>query len=171
MQNEYELKFMVDGFDDLVQVFRTAGALFIDSRDEENILFDTPAGTLKAGGVLLRLRQQGPLVTMTVKRRITADGVKGREEHETTLGAGLPEAEALLEALGYTRVGEYRKHRETWRLPCGVRACLDTLSFGRFLELEGDTPGEVLTAAARLGFAPEEGLTEGYPGLQKRLEP
>lgn len=171
MKEEYELKFRVNGFDDLVQVFRTAGASFLDSGDERNLLFDTPDGALHAGGVLLRLRQRGDSIILTVKQHIAVSGVKGRREHETVLGTGLPEAEALLEALGYVRVEEYGKHRETWRLPCGVTACLDTLSFGLFLELEGNGPGEVMIAAERLGFAPEEGITEGYPGLQKRLEP
>ncbi|MFO7626085.1 MAG: class IV adenylate cyclase [Candidatus Fermentibacteraceae bacterium] len=171
MKDEYELKFSVNGFDDLVQVFRSAGALFLDSGDERNLLFDTPDGTLRTSGVLLRLRQLGSGLILTVKQKIAVSGVKGRREHETVLGTGLPEAEALLEALGYVRTGEYLKHRETWRLPCGVTACLDTLSFGLFLELEGNCPEEVITAAERLGFSPEEGITEGYPGLQKRLEP
>ncbi len=171
MRDEYELKFSVTGFEDLLQVFGDAGASFLESGDERNLLFDTPDGSLRKGGVLLRLRQWGDDVILTVKKHITVSGVKGRREHETVLGTGLPEAEALLGALGYVRAGEYLKHRETWRLPCGVTACLDTLSFGLFLELEGGSPEEVMTAAARLGFAPEEGITEGYPGLQKRLEP
>lgn len=171
MKDEYELKFRVEGFDDLVQVFGTAGASFLDSGDEWNLLFDTPDGALRERGVLLRLRQWGSSLILTVKQRIAVSEVKGRREHETVLGTGLPEAQALLAALGYVRVQEYRKHRETWRLPCGVTACLDTLSCGLFLELEGDSPEKVLTAAERLGFSPEEGITEGYPGLQKRLEP
>lgn len=171
MRNEYELKFSVNSFDDLVQVFGTSGSVFLDSGDERNLLFDTPDGSLRKRGVLLRLRQYGPALILTVKQHIAVSGVKGRREHETHLGAGFPEAEAMLEALGYTRVEEYRKHRERWRLPCGVTVCLDTLSFGRFLELEGESPEEVMTAAERLGFAPEEGITEGYPCLQKRLEP
>ncbi len=171
MKNEYELKFSVNGFDDLLQVFRTSGSEFIDSGDERNLLFDTPGGALRNAGVLLRLRQWGSNIILTVKQHIAVSGVKGRREHETVLGSGLPEAEALLEALGYNRTGEYRKHRERWRLPCGVTACLDTLSFGLFLELEGESPEEVMKAAERLGFAPEEGILEGYPGLQKRLEP
>lgn len=171
MKNEYELKFQVEGFEGLLRIFGEAGAVFIDSGDETNLLFDTPDGMLRAGGVLLRLRQTGSLVKMTVKQRIEASGVKGRREHETSLDACLPEAEALLGALGFTRVARYGKHRETWRLPCGVMACLDTLSFGRFLELEAESPDDVFAAAERLGLDPKDGLTEGYAGLQKRLEP
>lgn len=171
MKNEYELKFRVDDFDDLLAVFRTSGSVFIDSGDERNLLFDTQDGSLRRRGVLLRLRQYGQALILTVKQHIAIIGVKGRREHETVLCTGLPEAEALLEALGYVRTQEYRKHRERWRLPCGVTACLDTLSFGMFLELEGDSPEAVTTAAERLGFSPEEGILEGYPGLQKRLEP
>ena len=171
MKSEYELKFRVNCFDDLLAVFRTSGSIFLDSGDERNLLFDSADGSLRKRGVLLRLRLYGQTLILTVKQHIAVSGVKGRREYETVLCTGLPEAEALLEALGYTCVDEYRKHRERWSLPCGVIACLDTLSFGMFLELEGDSPEAVTTAAGRLGFAPEEGITEGYPGLQKRLEP
>lgn len=171
MKSEYELKFRVNGFDDLLAVFRTSGSVFLDSGDERNLLFDTPDGSLRKRGVLLRLRQYGPALILTVKQHIAIREVKGRREHETLLCTGFSEAGALLEALGYSRSDEYRKHRERWLLPCGVTACLDTLSFGMFLELEGDSPEAVMTAAERLGFVPEDGILEGYPGLQKRLEP
>lgn len=171
MREEYEIKFMVEGFDDLLSVFAVAGAEPLGGGDEMNLLFDRPDGSLSRAGVVLRLRQADSSVLITVKERLEAKAVKGRREHEALLGSGLGEAQAMLEALGFNQVLSYGKHRERWRLPCGVIACLDTLSFGSFLELEGMNPNEVILAAERLGFDVGEGITEGYPSLQKRLEP
>lgn len=171
VKEEYEIKFMVQGFDRLLETFRSAGAEPLGSGDEMNLLFDSPDGALAGAGVVLRLRQTGPSVIMTVKERLHSGAVKGRREHEAALDTGIGEARGMLEALGYRLVQSYGKHRESWRLPCGVIACLDTLSFGSFLELEGRSPEEVALAAERLGFRMSQGIVEGYPGLQKRLEP
>ncbi len=127
MKEEYEIKFRVGNFEDLLRVFADAGAEPLGSEPETNVLFDTPEGSLHAMGVLLRLRQTAGGVLLTVKQPIACRVVKGRREHETRLDIGLEEAGRLLSALGYRQVMTYGKERESWKLPCGVIACLDTL--------------------------------------------
>ena len=171
MRNEFEIKFRVEDFDDFPPLFSTAGAEHLGGGKEKNLLFDDNQGKLRMEGVVLRLRLTERGVTLTVKQRLECRGVKGRREIETPIEITLEDGIAMLSALGYNPVQEYEKHRDTWLLPCGVLACLDTLSFGKFVELEGDTPEAVLAAAERLGFDPREGITKGYPSLQKRNEP
>lgn len=171
MKEEYEIKFRLDSPDDLIEVFGVAGAEFLGEGPEENHLFDTPDGALKTRGVVLRLREEPGGVLLTVKEPLECAGVKGRREHEFRPGIDYREASALLEALGYRETFAYSKRRRAWRLPCGVTACLDELQSGLFLELEGDSPEAVLTAAARLGFPPERGLVQGYPVLSCRDQP
>ena len=171
MRNEFEIKFRVQDFDDFPPLFSTTGAEHLGGGDERNLLFDNIQGKLRLEGVVLRLRQTEKGVTLTVKQRLECQGVKGRREIETPIETTLEDGIAMLSALGYSPVLEYGKHRDTWLLPCGVLACLDTLSFGKFVELEGDTPEAVLTAAERLGFDFREGITKGYPSLQKSSQP
>jgi adenylate cyclase class IV len=171
VRKEYEIKFRLDSPDDLIEVFGTAGAEFLGDGPEVNHLFDTGDGALRARGVVLRLREDHGGVLLTVKETLECEGVKGRMEHEFRPGGGYPEVAAMLEVLGYRETFTYSKRRRAWRLPCGVTACLDELPAGLFLELEGDSPEAVLTAAARLGFSPEQGLVQGYPSLSGHGQP
>lgn len=171
MIEEYEVKFRVAGFDHLRETLSGLGAVHLGTDDEKNLLFDLPDGSLAARGVLLRLRDTGGRVLLTVKQRVPCRGVKARREYETPVEATLEEGVAMLSVLGYERTVGYEKRRDRWRLPSGVLACLDTLVFGRFLELEGTGPAEVAEAAELLGFPMDGAITEGYPDLMRNSEP
>src|ERR1035438_7146708 len=104
---------------------------------ESNTLFDTPAGALRAERRLLRLRQAGPLHTLTFKGPPAAGPYKSREELE----AVFTEAASLgriLERLGYAPAFRYEKYRTEYsgKGQAGM-AMLDEMPIGDFLELEG----------------------------------
>ncbi len=122
---------------------------------EANEVFDDAAGSLRATGVLLRLRREsgvpGGLLTVKLPKAGPA-GLKTREERETRVAD--PDAlRAILDGLGYRVLLRYEKVREAWDL-AGCHVCLDRLPFGDFVELEGP-PEAIAAALARLGL---EGL-------------
>ena len=60
---------------------------------------------------------------------------------------------------------EYRKTRETWQLD-GALVALDTLDFGRFVEIEG-AEADVRRVAGQLGLEMERAVEKGYPALMR----
>jgi adenylate cyclase class 2 len=143
---------------------RRAGARLVHERHfEDNVLLDDAAGTLRARGSVLRLRETpaGGLLTFKGPRAI-ADGVKSRVERETAVGEP-GEALAILEGLGYRPVFRYQKFREGWQLR-GQEIAVDETPIGDYLEIEGDAEG-IHAAAADLGFSRAEYVADSYVGL------
>lgn len=145
---------------------------------ESNRVYDTPDRSLKARGVLLRLREKGDAAVLTLKlppdaqSRREAEGFKVWDERETAVADAAAMA-AVLEGLGYVVAFAYEKFRETWALEWpagggeGVEVCLDTLPFGDFVELEG-APGAVEAALARLGLAGAPRSAASYYELHRQ---
>lgn len=135
---------------------------------EANEVFDDAAGTLRAGGILLRLRRESGVAggLLTLKLPIAGKGgpagLKVREERETRVQD--PDVlAAVLEGLGYRVLLRYEKVRETWLL-AGCHVCLDHLPFGDFVELEGD-PDAIAAALDRLGLAGLPASDRNYHAL------
>jgi adenylate cyclase class 2 len=130
---------------------------------EDNVLFDDAARSLAARGRMLRLRRtdHGSYVTFKGPRRVV-DGIKVREEHETTVGD--PEAfRSVLLGLGLEPVFRYQKYRETWSWN-DVEIVVDETPIGSFLEIEGRSAG-IHAAAVALGRAPADFITDSYGAL------
>jgi adenylate cyclase class 2 len=115
---------------------------------EQNTLYDTPARDLRAQRQILRIRQYGPLCTVTHKRQASqqpdATRYKVRIETETIVA----EREALAEIfrqIGYLPVFIYEKYRTEWSQPIGsssdaaAHLVIDETPIGTFAELEGPT--------------------------------
>jgi predicted adenylyl cyclase CyaB len=127
---------------------------------ETNIFFDWPDARLKSADQGLRLRIEErlgklgpPIVRLTYKGPRQAGELKTREEIELLVDdAGA--AEALLTALGLTRVLVFEKLRRAWCLDeCAVT--LDTLpGIGDYVEIEG--PSEVAVQEARKKLSLQE---------------
>lgn len=167
MFTEVELKYRVKDFRRIKENLRQAGArLICEAVEEKNTLYDLPDGSLKRSGTLLRLREFGAEVILTVKESRFPGVMKIRKEHETVLSISLCAAEEMLKALNYAPVFHYEKIREIWGLGADVHICLDTLCFGKFVEIEADTQQKVSNASRVLGFNIHEGLTQGYIQLQ-----
>jgi adenylate cyclase class 2 len=141
-----------------------ADARLVHPRElEDNTLFDDERGALRAAGGILRLRTTptGGWLTFKGARRVE-DGLKAREEIETTLGDAAA-TRLLLERLGFRPVFRYQKYRETWSLD-GQHVVVDETPIGDFLEIEGDAEG-IHRVAAALGFTRGDYLTESYVAL------
>ena len=130
----------------------------------KQLLFDTPGESLRRDGRVLRLRKIGQQALLTFKGPATyREGVKSRDEAELEVdGATML---SILDGLGYRPLLEYRKTRETWQLD-GALVALDTLDFGRFVEIEG-AEAEVRRVAGQLGLEMARAVEKGYPALMR----
>ena len=75
----------------------------------------------------------------------------------------------IFERLGYAVVDSLAKQRETWRLP-DAEIALDTLAFGRFVEIEA-APRVAIRVAQSLGLDPQHGISVSYRALQSERAP
>jgi adenylate cyclase class 2 len=169
MSTEVELKFQVRDFDRIIERLAELGSAPGHPVSEDNLVFDTPGRDLAAKGILLRVRGTSTETLLTVKVPVKMQStMKVQEEYETPVSIGISEMTGLLGALGYSVVASYHKTRRTCRVE-SVNVCLDTLRFGRFVELEGPSEGRVTTIARKLRLDPRSGLTESYLALAARL--
>lgn len=98
----------------------------------------------------LRLRDTGREVTLTVKE-ITDDGISGTRETEVAV-SDFETANTLLGLLGYRPKSYQENRRESFALD-GVRLEIDHWPLiPPYLEIEGDTAGDVHRVAGLLGF-------------------
>ncbi|MDQ6706651.1 MAG: class IV adenylate cyclase [Acidobacteriota bacterium] len=135
---------------------------------ERNLVFDTPARELRAGGKLLRLRQAGRRATLTFKGPASPGKHKSREEREARI-ADLAEWQAILERLGFIVSFIYEKYRTEFAQPAGEGvATLDETPIGTFLELEGP-PEWVDRVAAHLGYSEPDYITLSYGALYQNF--
>jgi adenylate cyclase, class 2 len=131
---------------------------------EANTLYDDGAGSLRARGCIVRLRQVGNQSILTFKGPAETKKHKAREELETTVGGGEIVA-LILRRLGFEPVFRYEKYRVEYERPhdSGV-ITLDETPVGWFLELEGP-PGWIDETATNLGFEESHYITQSYGSL------
>ncbi|MCK5785962.1 MAG: class IV adenylate cyclase [Candidatus Sabulitectum sp.] len=171
MFTEVELKYPVKDFTEIRGNLLQAGAeLYCEATAEKNTVFDLPDGSLKHSGTLLRLREFRGEVILTVKESGLPGAMKIRHEHETVLSIPIGEAKELLKALNYSPVFHYEKTREMWHLADKAHICLDTLFFGKFVEIEADSQLGVSNTSLILDLDPGKGLNLSYKKLQLLYE-
>ncbi len=130
------------------------------------VFFDSPEGRLRAGGQLLRLRQEGDRAMLTHKGRVREDGAKVREETEVEVD-DFEGCRRLLSALGLIETAYVEKFRTSYRLG-GAAIAIDRhvgeLSFiPELLEIEAGSVEEIRLVATRLGFDPHQLRPWGLP--------
>ena len=174
---EIEVKFPVANVLDLQNRLPQLGFHLVTPRTfEHNTLYDTPARDLRARREILRIRQYGPLCTVTHKRQpspsdpVDTTRYKVRIETETTVAECEAMAEIFLR-LGYTPAFIYEKYRTEWSHTAGASSgtaahhlVIDETPIGNFAELEGPTAWIDQTLAA-LNIDPSTCLTDSYGKL------
>ena len=147
-------------------VLGRAGASHISTVREFNALFDSIDDALRGSGRVLRLRwlDHGQSI-LTFKGPATYhEGMKTREEtelHFTDRDAMI----GILNGLGFSVSLQYQKTRESWDFD-GALVTLDTLEFGRFVEIEG-AEGQIRRAADLLGLDMGKAERQGYPSMMR----
>jgi predicted adenylyl cyclase CyaB len=112
-----------------------------------------PDGPIPAPGkTKVRLTWKGPLEY--------DDGIRSRPELEVAV-SGFATTADILSQLGFRETRQLSKRRETWHLP-DVEVALDTLAFGKFVELEGKERPIIHQTARLLGLDPNQGLEKSY---------
>jgi adenylate cyclase class 2 len=168
MPAEVELKFKVTDFGKIREILRKTGAAVIhEPAHERNLVLDTADRNIGKAGKLLRIRQYGDEVFLTVKQPVQPGPMKSRIENELKIDDTFEEAWRMFEKIGCLPVYEYEKTREIW-LCNGSHVCLDSLFFGMFVEIEADSEEKVAATAALLGFDPAKGLRQSYSLLENR---
>ena len=142
---------------------------------EHNTLYDTPNRDLRARRQILRIRQYGPLCTVTHKRQpdeqapVDTTRYKIRIETETIVAEREALAEIFLQ-LGYTPAFIYEKYRTEWSHSTGLTSevnahlLIDETPIGNYAEVEGPTAWIDQTLAA-LNIDPATCLTDSYGKL------
>ncbi len=129
---------------------------------ERNEVFDTPTLLLRKERKLLRLREYGEDRILTYKGPPEPGPHKTREEIETAV-ADAAAVREMLGRLGYGIVFRYEKYRAEFEKDGGL-ALVDETPIGVFIELEG-APDWIDASARRLGYLPENYITESYGAL------
>jgi adenylate cyclase, class 2 len=173
---EIELKFPIADVLDLQSRLPSLGFHLVTPRTfEHNALYDTPNRDLRARRQILRLRQYGPLCTITHKRQpdeqapVDTTRYKIRIETETIVAEREALAEIFLQ-LGYIPAFIYEKYRTEWSHSTGLTAdttahlLIDETPIGNYAELEGPTAWIDQTLAA-LNIDPATCLTDSYGKL------
>ncbi|GEM_PF-1800830 len=167
MFTEVELKYQVSDFAEIKKKLRSTGAELVSKpSQEENAVLDLPDGSLGNSNVLLRLRQYRNEVILTVKKPGASSSMKIRKEYETVLSTSFKSAMELFDALGYRQVFHYSKTREIWSMGENIHICLDTLFFGKYVEVEADSMSSVSSTSELLGLDLHKGLSSSYRKLQ-----
>lgn len=161
---ETEVKIEVSDLASIRDRLSALGARYLSTVEEENAYFDRD-GELETRGQSLRLRQD-QRVRLTWKGQSDfRDGVVVRPEVEIAVSS-FADAAAILDCLGFQPTERLEKHRETWRLR-DVEVALDSLSFGHFVELEGER-GSIEAVARELGLDVREGIGVSYRKLRRQ---
>ena len=187
-RREIEVKLKVSDSKGVRALLRRIGAVPFGTVFETNTLYDTPQGSFRRTGRLLRLRVEKPVgdratrsgprnsqLGQTPRALLTYKAPAGsrtrsrrahhyKERLESEVEVGNPEGlKPILEVLGLRPGFRYEKFRTSYRFP-GLKLLLvdlDETPIGVFLELEGPRVS-IDRAARRLGYSAADYLTSTY---------
>lgn len=169
MAQEIEAKFRVASHAAVRERLRALHAVHLAEIVEQNSIFDSEDGSLRTGGVGLRVRVEhmpedggAARATMTFKGRIDPrSDVKSREELEVVV-SDADRVEDILARIGFVRILYFEKRRDRWRIDgCSVELD-EPAGLGCFIEIEGPTPEEVHAVRDRLALKPDDYVGSSY---------
>ncbi|MDQ7024693.1 MAG: class IV adenylate cyclase [Anaerolineae bacterium] len=166
---EIEVKIYVTNLAIIEEKLLELGANRVQERiHERNMRYDTPDGSLTTKGIVLRLREDSG-IKLTYKTRGTLErGISTREELEVEV-SDFDTMEAILQKFGFEQHMFYEKYRTVYTYN-GTYIMLDELPFGNFVEVEGDTEGEIEGVLAELGLQDIERQGDSYSKLFEHVK-
>ncbi len=161
---EIEVKIKIADIEPYHDKLKRLGAECIKPRHfEENVLYDYSEKPLFHRRKALRLRRMGKKTFLTFKGTPQRSRqFKIRDEFETEI-KNQKEMKKILKALGLKPVYEYRKHRTVYKKK-QIKICLDEISIGQFIELEGPQ-SDIVRFAQTLGFSRKDFIKDDYISL------
>ena len=157
---EVEVKFYLPEPDLMKDRLLEAGAVSAGRQFEKNIRFEDPSKSLRRRGMLLRLRSDDRI-------RLTFKSTPSRPDPEFKVHRELEVVvddfeicQGILEGLGFLPEQCYEKWRETFVLEY-TKCLIDTMPYGRFLEIEGEKP-DIRGVANRLDLRWDERILLNY---------
>lgn len=169
MHRETEVKFYVPDLDPVTDRLFAAGAEVSASRVyERNIRYENAEKTLKAQGIVLRLRQdrRAYLTYKEPPQFIEDEDIPTRFEAEVEV-SDFDTAAVILEKLGYTPSMIYEKFRTTYHLD-DTEVMLDEMPYGCFVEIEG-APDAIRRVIPLLGLEHARRHKSNYAQLFDRV--
>lgn len=164
MDQEIEVKFLLKDLTALIQKIDQLNLSCTQKRVHEfNLRYDLPDGRLVTKKQVLRLRQDTQALLTFKGPGILDEGVLLRKEIEVSV-SDFDTARRLLEALGYQVIMMYEKYRANYLMD-GVILSVDETPFGLFIELEGESPAQVKSAASLLGLDWRQRINLSYSAL------
>lgn len=164
MDQEIEVKFLIKDYERIRHKIQDLGLVCARPRVHElNLRYDTPDQRLVTARQVLRLRKDDQARLTFKGPGLLQEDVLTRKEIEVVV-SDFDAANRLLEALGYQVVLMYEKYRANYLIDTLVLS-LDETPFGVFVELEGESPAQVKSAAKLLGLDWEERINLSYSAL------
>lgn len=123
------------------------------------LYYDLPDQRLRAGGLTLRLRMEGPKAVLTLKADIANAAAKERQEFETMI-SDFEVMQKILETMGFSAWLEMKKRRISYEFSAAhveIDQYEDDFGFiPEFLEIEGRDAHSVYLVAEALGFRKQD---------------
>ncbi len=165
---EVEIKLYTPDLDLPRRALETAGALLKSPRVfERNLRYENAAGTLTAGGIVLRLRQDEKAKLTYKSGASSQDGIFRRFEAEVVV-SDFDTMDLILQRLGYEVALIYEKYRTTYALG-DAEIVLDELPYGNFTEIEADAE-TIERVVSDLGLSRFRRMTGSYTEIFAELK-
>ena len=165
---EIEVKFFLDDSDALRQAILNLGGLSFGRFFELNLRFDDKNANLFKNKHLLRLRKDQKN-RITVKMPVAASDEQFKTLKEIEIEVDdFEKAIEILNVLGFYEVQRYEKWRETFIIG-DTHLLIDTMPYGRFLEIEGEKL-QILYLAEKLGLNWNERILANYLEIFEKLK-
>jgi predicted adenylyl cyclase CyaB len=161
---EIEVKIKVEDIEKLKTKLTTLGATLVKNRHhEENALYDFPTGSLYQRRCALRLRAENKKTFLSFKGHpLKSRKFKIRQEYETEV-KNRKQIKKILGELGFVPTVNYNKWRSVYKQK-SLKICLDEISVGKFIELEGERH-DIVQFARLLGFSKKDFIKLDYVQL------